>query len=212
MDIIVFAILAAFLFFRLWSVLGTRTGNEKQVDLLGESEKKEDNIIVLSKRTEAPKESSFAYSSAIRGQIHQVQDQDHNFDPEVFLKASKSAFTAVIMAYAQANHQKLKKLLNTHVYEQFAAAIEDREQNNLRQETEIENVEAEYVSLDIFDGIIQICVRFRSDQMIATINEAGESFDNPSRLKTPMVDLWTFERPIHAKDPTWRLVRTQVED
>lgn len=212
MDIIIFAILAAFLFFRLWSVLGTRTGNEKQVDFLGESQKAGDNIIVLAKRDETAQEDATLYSSAIRGQIHQIQDQDPSFDPQIFLNASKSAFTAIIMAYAYANHQKLKNLLSAQVYEQFSAAIEKRQNDNLRQETEIEHVEAEYFSLDVSDGTAQICVRFRSTQMIATVNEAGESFDNPSRLKVPMVDLWTFERPIRSDKPTWKLVRTQVED
>ncbi len=211
MDIIIFAILAAFLFFRLWGVLGTRTGNEKQTDFLNQPKKEEDNVIVLAKRPEVASEAEL-YSSAVRGQIHQIQDQDPNFNPDSFLKASQSAFSAIIMAYTQANHQKLKKLLSPQVYEQFAAAIEARQQENLRQETEIDDVQAEYVSLDIVEGVASITVRFRSHQMIATVNDQGESFDNPSRLKTPMVDLWTFERSIQSKDPTWKLVRTQVED
>ncbi|MBU6149594.1 MAG: calcium-binding protein, partial [Verrucomicrobia bacterium] len=58
MEIVVFAILALYLFFRLWGVLGTRTGHEKRVDPFKRDEDKEDegNVIVMPKRSTTPKQ------------------------------------------------------------------------------------------------------------------------------------------------------------
>ena len=60
-DIILFAILAAFLIYRLGSVLGKRTGHEQQrPDLYGASggeDQREDNVISLPGRAPEPEES-----------------------------------------------------------------------------------------------------------------------------------------------------------
>ena len=72
-------------------------------------------------------------------------------------------------------------------------------------------MESELVSIEVSQGTIQITMRFKSDQMIATFDEKGENMDNPACLKVHIVDLWTFEKSIKTKSPTWLLIRTSAE-
>ncbi|MBY0462542.1 MAG: Tim44/TimA family putative adaptor protein [Alphaproteobacteria bacterium] len=214
MEVIVFAILALYLFFRLWGVLGTRTGNEKKIDPFKELEDKEEgNIIVMPKRSNSPRQvEQEEFSSSVASQINRLMEIDNRFDPSVFMKNSKAAFISIIKAFTEANHMTLKKLLSPSVYEQFATAIEEREKKNLRQETEIEDLHAEILNIDILDDRAQITVRFVSQQMVATINQENQSFDNPSRLQIPMRDIWTFERFFGSESPIWLLTRTRTEN
>jgi predicted lipid-binding transport protein (Tim44 family) len=214
MEVIVFAILAFYLFFRLWGVLGTRTGHEKKVDLFKEKEDKEEgNIVVMPKRSSTPRQvEQNDFSSSVATQINRLMEIDSRFDPSVFMRNAKSAFITVIKAFTEANHMTLKKLLSPSVYEQFSSAIEDREKKNLRQENEIENLEAEILNIDILDDRAQITVRFVSQQMVATVNQENQSFDNPARLQVPMRDIWTFERFFGSDSPIWLLIRTRTEN
>lgn len=214
MEVIVFAILAFYLFFRLWGVLGTRTGHEKKVDLFKEKEDKEEgNIVVMPKRSSTPRQvEQNDFSSSVATQINRLMEIDSRFDPSVFMRNAKSAFITVIKAFTEANHMTLKRLLSPSVYEQFSSAIEDREKKNLRQENEIENLEAEILNIDILDDRAQITVRFVSQQMVATVNQENQSFDNPARLQVPMRDIWTFERFFGSDSPIWLLIRTRTEN
>jgi|GEM_PF-886273 len=214
MEIVVFAVLALYLFFRLWGVLGTRTGKEKQVNPLEKSAqaKESENVIVLPRRSKPPVQVvQKEFSSSVAGQINHLMTVDKSFDPSIFLKNSKAAFVTIITSYTEANHMTLKKLLSSDVYEQFAAAIQEREKKNLRQETEIEDVKAEILTVDVLEDRAQITVRFESRQMVATFNQENQSFDNPARLQVPMKDVWTFERLLNSKKPTWVLIRTRNE-
>ena len=213
MEIIIFAVLAGYLFFRLWSVLGVRTGNEKPLNPSRQERfegVEKDNVIVMLKQ--AAKNTAIEESdSVIDGQIRQLKKSMSGFDDISFIRGSENAFVLIIKAYSEGNDKLLKQLLEETVYEQFHAAILDRQQKGLRQEAEIDSVQAELMSIEIVDKKAQLTVRFKSEQMIATFNEADENIDNPARLRIPVTDLWTFEKPLKAKSPTWLLVRTSAD-
>ncbi|RZI46540.1 Tim44/TimA family putative adaptor protein [Candidatus Finniella inopinata] len=213
MEIIVFAVLAGYLFFRLWSVLGTRTGNEKPLNPLGQArfeEGEKDNVIVIPKQF-GKASSTEESDSKVDVQVSQLKKVMPDFDVGSFIRGSENAFGLIIKAYSEGNENLLKQLLEETVYDQFYTAIQDRQQKGLRQETEVDSIQAELVSIDVVDKKAQITVRFKSDQMIATFNQVGENIDNPARIRVPVTDLWTFEKPIKAKTPTWLLIRTSVD-
>ncbi|NBT85496.1 MAG: hypothetical protein EBT45_03200 [Alphaproteobacteria bacterium] len=214
MEVIVFAILALYLFFRLWGVLGARTGYEKKVDPFKEVKATEEgNIVVMPKRPNSPRQvEQTEFPSPVASQVNRLMEIDNHFDPSVFMRNAQSAFISIIKAFTEANHMTLKKLLSPSVYEQFATAIEEREKKNLRQETEIEDLHAEILNIDILDDRAQITVCFVSQQMMATINQENQSFDNPARLQIPMRDIWTFERFFGSTSPIWLLIRTRTEN
>ncbi|HUW79911.1 MAG TPA: TIM44-like domain-containing protein, partial [Acidocella sp.] len=49
-----------------------------------------------------------------------------------------------------------------------------------------------------------VIVRFTSDQVNLTLDSSGNPIVGTEAV-TEIVDLWTFERNLKVKDPTWRL-------
>ncbi|MHA1558960.1 MAG: Tim44/TimA family putative adaptor protein [Alphaproteobacteria bacterium] len=206
MEMVFFALLTIYLSYRLWSVLGTRTGYEKQTQFFQFFDKGNKKTSLKSVQIV---QNGSDLSLELRKKLDAIQKKDSSFDIFVFFKKAKIAFMAIMKAYASANHKILKALLSQSVYESFAKAVEERDAHNLRQETEIDNLEIEISDINIKSDKIQMIVKFTSSQMIATFNERGESFDNPSRIKIPSIDIWTFEKSITSKQTTWLLVNTK---
>ncbi len=215
MEILIFAALAAYLFFRLWSVLGTQ--NEKG-DFLNRSTpiKGEvgDNVILLPQKQ--PKKSPFPelhqLSSEVQQELKKLSDLDSSFNLTSFLKGARAAFGMTIEAFSDGDLISLQKLLAPHVYNQFYSVIESRSAKKLTVKTEIKDITiSDLTKIEIKEGEAFISLRFVSNQIVTTLNEEGQIIDNPSKLAVLMTDLWTFRREISATTPNWQLTETRSE-
>ena len=56
--------------------------------------------------------------------------------------------------------------------------------------------------------IADVIVRFVSDQVNMTTGKGGEIVAGSDAI-TEVIDIWTFQRDIAAKDPTWKLMATR---
>ncbi len=211
--------LSAFVFYRLWTVLGTRTGEEKTRDWTmaaktdADTAVENDNIIVLPNRktrvSEVPiDECTRSFESA----LIQLKEKDPTFNEESFLQGACRAFEKIVVAYANAEHTQLKKLLSKDVYTKFSAAIEKRQSDNQSMEANIDFVNAELIDVKTTHASASLTVQFQSEQMLATINADGVSFDNPARLKANITDIWTFKRTYSSTSSTWLLVKTESKN
>ena len=96
-DIILFAMLAAFLIYRLGSVLGKRTGNEQErPDLFGTGVKREadqeENVISLPERGVEPAVEPEQMASSLDEGLAAIRLVDQNFDPGEFAQGANAAF------------------------------------------------------------------------------------------------------------------------
>lgn len=154
-NIIILAV-AVIIFFRLRSVLGTRTGNEKPFDpFAGKSEENSketrsgnDNVVPLPGRGKpAPADvvardldddddddedrkpvwHGFAEpGSPVAQGIEKLHEHDPSFTPKEFLAGARVAYEMIVTAFSDGNKQDLKPLLSREVYEGFSAAIDER--------------------------------------------------------------------------------------
>ena len=215
MEIILLAALSAFVFYRLWTVLGTRTGEEKTRDWPTAAKvetnhvAESDNVIVLPNRKVRPSETSNGSTRAFDHALSQLKENDSTFDEETFLRGCSRAFEKIVVSYANADHTQLKKLLSKEVYSKFADAIDARQQNEQQMEALIDFVEAEIVDVKLTKASASITVQFKSEQMLATVNADGTSHDNPARLKANVTDIWTFKRTFSSTSSIWLLVKTE---
>jgi predicted lipid-binding transport protein (Tim44 family) len=213
METLVLIGLTAFVFYRLWNVLGTRTGHEKSHDWkFGEAADKQndDNVIVLSSRSVAPvaKEAEHIIQADL---IQALKEKDSSFDEEKFLRGAARAFEQIVLSYAKGDHAALKKLVSADVFDKFETAIAKRQDRNETVEAEIASVDAEIQNIEMKLNHAFITVRFKSEQMLATISEDGQSFDNPARLSTTVTDTWTFTREFTSHNKMWILVKTEAQ-
>jgi predicted lipid-binding transport protein (Tim44 family) len=173
-------------------------------------QREKDNIIVMPKQSV---KSSFIdeKESLLSGQLKDLKAMMPDFEARSFELTAEKAFNLIIKSYSQGNTKTLKELLDKFVYQQFCTAIKDRIDKNLQQETEIDSVQAEIIAIEIVNNKAQITVRFKSEQILVTFDQNNQIIDNPARFKTSVNDIWTFEKSLKSKDPTWLLVRTSAD-
>lgn len=216
-EIIIFALIAAF--FVLWfrSILGQRHGDERQRDNPYNAEKKPqedtkkpqklavvDNVVDL--HTAQPDQPQ-----SIATLIRAIQAQDSDFDEKEFLGGAESAFTYIVEAFAEGDIETLEELVDGDVVEGFKTAIEERA---ARSETLISKIlsvtDVDIVAIDLQDSIADITVNIESQQSHLVLCEGeDQGSKEPADIET-IVDVWTFRRNLSSENLNWSLVRTDT--
>ena len=225
LEIVVLAAFAAFVAYRLFSVLGRRTGNEQppfdprreRVEPRRTAAAKEDNVVQLPRAREAAprpfaKESvmaKIAPGSALALGVEQIRQVDRSFDPDEFVGGAKMAHEMIAKAYADGDRATLKPLLADEVYASFEAAISARE--TAGQKLDFSFVGLKQASLEeagLRGRIAEVTVRFVSELISATRDAAGAVIDGAAGVVREVTDVWTFARDTRSSDPNWKLVAT----
>ena len=214
-EIILFACIAAFLVYRLGSVLGKRTGHERSPgDIFGRrTDGGNDNVIALPDRARANGGDESDGPTSVAAGVTQIKVADPSFDEDQFVQGASTAFELVVKAFAAGDGKTLRSLLSDQVYENFAKEIRAREIANYSHETTLVSI----TSADIIEANMEgrgafITIRFISDQVNATRDSAGEMVEGDSEVVAEVTDLWTFARDTRSADPNWTLVATRSPD
>jgi len=225
---IIFLALAVFIFLRLRSVLGQRTGSERPpydraAPNVVQRGQDNNNVVpipgsVIDQPTTArvePSEPTDRWKgiadpgTPLAQGLDAVVAQDSSFDPRHFLSGARSAYEMIVLAFANGDRRALKDLLSTEVYESFEAAIKDREKHEQKTETRFVSIDkAEIVSAETRDRTAQLTVRFVSQMISVTRDKAGTIVDGSPDKVADITDVWTFARDSTSRDPNWKLVGT----
>jgi predicted lipid-binding transport protein (Tim44 family) len=216
-DIILFAMIAAFLVYRLGSVLGKRTGHEQQGrEPFGRIGGKEpaadggnDNIVAIPQRGAPLREEE--PDTPLGAALTQIKLADSNFTRKSFLEGARGAFEMVITAFALGDMKTLRSLLSQEVYDNFAEAIRTRERANQTRETTLVGIDvAEIIEAKLEDKRNAfVTVKFISQQVNATRDEAHGVVDGDPNAIEKVTDIWTFRRDTRSSNPNWQLVATR---
>jgi predicted lipid-binding transport protein (Tim44 family) len=211
-DIILFAMVAAFLVLRLRSVLGRRTGNERRRDPLarGATPPAENKIVTLTQRRDpAPLIAGSPPANTVAGGIAQITAADPSFEAAAFLGGARGAFEMVVAAFAKGDKSGLRPLLSDDTYRSFAAAIDERAAAGETLETRI----AKLKDIDIIEAGLdgraaRLTVKLVSDQINVLRAHDESVVDGDPQNLIEKTDFWTFSRDTRSSDPNWLLVAT----
>ena len=228
---IIFLALAVFIFLRLRSVLGQRTGRERPpYDPYSAREPArpapDGKVIALPNRASetAPKppqpaepvapaerwKGVAAVGSPIAAGLDAIFAADAEFDAKHFLTGARAAYEMVVTAFAQGDRRTLKNLLSREVYDGFDAAISGREQRGEKVETRFVSINsADITAAEMRAKTAQVTVRFVSSLISATHDKDGKLIDGNPEKVTDVTDVWTFARDSASRDPNWKLVATE---
>jgi len=224
-DILFFAAIAAFLVFRLWSVLGRRSGLDrhppasswtlragKEEPTHAKREPGEDKVVRLPDRSAEGVEPGLAAASSqapFEQTFDAMRKRDHNFSIEEFLVGARAAFELVVDAFAKGDKNALGSLLNKEVLSRFSAAIDARSAKNETLEVTIAGISGTEVTDVTYQGSIgRIVVRFLSEQIKFTREKDGAIVEGDPNTVRSVTDIWTFERDLCSRNPNWMLVAT----
>ena len=211
-DLVLFGMIAAFLVLRLRSILGRRTGYERTAQQPGPSNAGSPaGPIIEGKAEPAPNlVRPLPDPASAPGQaLSRMQSVDHSFSAAAFLDGAERAFRMIVEAYAGGNRDTLRRLLSEEMYHAFDQAIVARESAGETQRTEIRGIQSDVIDSATLRGTVaDITVRFVSDQISLVLGREGQIVSGTDAV-TEIVDIWTFERDLALRDPTWRLVAAQ---
>jgi predicted lipid-binding transport protein (Tim44 family) len=219
-DILFFAMVAAFIALRLRSVLGRRTGHERRrTGGFGPARPNgaADNVVALPERSTAQSEADAAIpglaDKAVKSGLTQIRLADQKFDPKSFLDGARAAFEMIVEAYAAGDKATLRPLLDDDVYRGFERAIDQRQAAGQTFETQLTAVPAaEIVGAEMRGRLARVTVRFKSEQINLLRDAQGKVVEGDPQTAEEVVDLWTFERDTASPDPNWTLVETRTPD
>ncbi len=226
---IIFLALAVFIFLRLRSVLGQRTGRERPpYDPYSAREPVRpapEKVVALPNRAAeaaaqkpaepvAPGErwkDIAEPGSALAAGLDAIAGVDAGFDPKHFLTGARAAYEMIVSAYAEGDRRALKNLLAREVYEGFESAIGEREKRGETVENRfVSTDEAEITNAELRGRTAQLTVRFHSKLVSVTRDKNGNVVDGNADKVTDVTDVWTFARDASSRDPNWKLVATEA--
>ena len=214
-DLVLLAMVAAFLVLRLRGILGKQSGLERRA--AAQSPGRPAPGPVIEGRAEAPPppaDRSLPDPAGPVGlKLAGIRERDRGFDAAQFLRGAEAAFRKIVQAFAEGDRTTLRANLTDAAYNAFDAAIGAREAAGETQRAEIRTI----LQVGIVDASLTeqaglwraaIDVRFVSDQISLVTGRDGLPVSGADAT-TELADLWTFERLLEGAGPNWRLANAR---
>ena len=221
-DIIIFAVIAALIVFRLRSVLGRRTGSERPPEgfepPVRPDAKANDNVVRMPERREQAEKRDRIHEAAKPGSdleqgLTAMKAIDPAFNADEFVIGAKAAFEMIVEAFANGKMKPVKMLLSEEVATNFARAIKDRTDQDETLETSLIGfLKTDLTEARLEDTTAHVTVKFVSEQINVTRNAEGDIVDGDPEHVSEITDIWTFARDLQSNDPNWALVETRSPD
>jgi predicted lipid-binding transport protein (Tim44 family) len=198
----------------------TSSGTPRIGDAPAASKNGNDNVVPLPGVSQPRPSSTATGPGGIRAVVMPnatagvaaIHAADPTFDALGFADGARSAFTAIVEAFARGDMQPLRALLDGPTLGSFESAISGRNERHEKAETTLIGFEASDIASAEMDGTLaRVTVRFISEQINVVRNADGQIADgNPNEVQK-VVDLWTFRRDTKSSDPNWVLIKTESE-
>jgi predicted lipid-binding transport protein (Tim44 family) len=227
---IIFLALAVFIFLRLRSVLGQRTGRERPPydpysarDVVRSPAT--DKVVTLPAHPpETPARSAeppppvgerwkgIAESgSTVAAGLDAIVAADADFDGQHFITGARTAYEMIVTTFAEGDRRQLRGLLSREVFDGFDAAITERENRGETAETRFVSIDgATITAAELRNRNAQVTIRFVSKLISATRDRSGTVIDGNAEKVTDVTDVWTFARDVTSRDPNWKVVATEA--
>ena len=212
--------IAAFIFWRLKSVLGTRTGHERPpVEMrpkpAPQPASATPDLPPSHPQPEAPKipvwQGHAPEGSPDAKALEAIATADAHFTVPYFLDGARSAYEMITHAYAQGDKAELKPLLASDVYEGFSQAIDGRAKLGETMESKLVAINSAAIEgVELNGKRASITIRFVSEFITARKSRQGEVLEGDPKKIREITDIWTFERDLRSRDPNWRLAATDA--
>lgn len=202
-QIVVFAVIAAFVLFQLYNVLGKKVGRQPQEDARAQPKAAPGApgtaAEAAASRTPALDAATLAAAAGLRA-------REPGFDPARFLDGARQAYETIVRGYAAGDREALKPLLTPKVMASFEAGMAAREVRGEAESAEfIHTPRADLEHADIEGDRAVARVRFLAEIRSRLTPQGGE----PQVSERRTAEQWTFERPLGAADPNWVLARVE---
>ena len=200
-DILIFAVLAIFLIFRLRSILGRREGFEE--------DPKTRSTAAFKTQSKPDPNTNLPSGQGIEAIIA----ADPKFSQQAFIDGAEQVYGMILTAFARGDMDELRPLLGYDMASSFFDVINER--NKAGEELSITLTDLSRVDIQnamVVEGIASITVEYQSTQIRVLKDENGTIIDGDPKEAETFVDQWTFEHDVSSSSPNWLLVETQTSE
>jgi predicted lipid-binding transport protein (Tim44 family) len=211
LNLVLIAI-AAFAGFKLWQVLGLRTGAEPLAQMRQfKTEPKPTDLELKPLAEPKPVWDGIAEeNSDLAKTLQSIGERARGFNGTDFLKNSISAHERVMEAFAAGNATVLKLLLNAPTFKIFESEITRRAEAGEKHEFRFVSPEkATLVGARLNGDLASLDVAYTSQVISAIKNKDGALLSGDDKRIVTLKEIWTFERGLNALEPNWRLADTR---
>lgn len=231
MDIIILAILTAYIFYRLNKNLGKIDEEEKREihKKLLERKKQIEEILKraqYSADNNSPNPSNINSPEKVIGSKSTIESKIENLDSatqenlskifnacninyDFFINGVKMAFEMVINSFAKEDFETLKLLLTDKIFAGFEKAINNRKESQNVLTTNLISIDkVEILSALTIDNIASIAVKIYSKQINYITNKDGKIIQGKKDEIFNIIDLWTLKKDITSPNPNWQISAT----
>jgi predicted lipid-binding transport protein (Tim44 family) len=188
-DLVLFGMIAAFLVLRLRSILGKRTGLERQAPPVQPASVRPPAGPIIEARAEPPQPAAaqtVPEAATPTGQaLARMLEIDRTFDPARFLAGVDQAFRMIVAAFAAGDRVRLRALLSDETYRAFEQAIGTREKTGETQISEIKSMHHLSVDQAELKGRVgSVTAKIVSDQISYTKDKDGRILHRSVDVRT----------------------------
>lgn len=197
----------AFILFRLFSVLGTRTGHEQRHDL--ETLRRKSSSADRRAGADPAGSAAEPAPTPVSTNARRLREADPHFDEAAFLSGARAAYEMIVEAFASGDLRSIRAYLSESVYDAFKRAVIAREEAERATELKFVGVDhAAIVDSDYDDQWMTATTEFASNQVRVTRDKDGNVVEGDANRIDLVKDRWTFSRKRASSDPNWILVAT----
>lgn len=210
-EIVILAMIAAFLGMRLYSVLGRRAEHEEEPipTRFDKGKQAAPRAAAPVHRQNVPLPRAAGVVPAVERGVQEIAAADRYFDLTAFLEGAKGAYAMVLEAFWKGDRETLRELCDDDVYAGFDAAITAREEAGETLDNRLIRIEdATIHSASLDGGRARIAVNFVSDIAAVTRDSEGDMIAGSLDDAIESRDVWTFSRMVDSPNPDWLLDET----
>ncbi|HEY1096927.1 MAG TPA: Tim44/TimA family putative adaptor protein [Alphaproteobacteria bacterium] len=230
LDILILAVFAAVLFFRLRKVLGEKQEGEppsidpalllKARQLAGKAN--DDAQAPADKNTppqiavnwaQAMPNYQWVANATTHNRLLPLAAVDPSFNPSGFLQGARRAYELVVVAFARGDVDTLQALLAPSLYDAFKDDIQQRQKDGQQRELLLHTMRSALISDASLTGTMAyVTVDFVTEQSITLRDRNGQVVDGLDGSKHVLHERWVFSNDLKDDETLWRLVETDAID
>ncbi len=225
MDIIIFAIIAIVIFYKLNKQLGKIDEEEKRSieDKVSLMRRMQDELLKKNSpnnQTQSSQQKLIGQSSTIQGLENLDEATKQNLEAifascnisyEFFINGAKSAFEMVLKAFCEGDISTLKMLLSEKNFLAFQKALNQRNVDQQKLTTNLIAIEkAEIISAITLENNASIVVKFVTKQINYICDKDDKVLDGKKDAINQITDIWTFKKDLTIANPNWIINATST--
>ena len=200
-DIIIFAIIAIFLVYRLKSILGQNSEGNENNNKFDIDKKDFTNVVKLGGKKTQEKNTKIDKDS--------ISTIYPSFDEKEFLKGAQNFFEMIIDSFVKGDLNDVKNFIDGKLVKNFQSVIDERLEEEETLKIDIIKMNSIQIKdANEVDNLLKVSVLFESEQIKVLKDRKGKIIDGDQKNSILVKDLWVFEKRIQSKDLNWKLVET----